>query len=83
MIRRLFQAPSLNPVEVGDDDAGRAVDAHVAMDVDGVALAQQFVQNFDAFGQLTAQVIGIEIPHRNPPNFDAYFTVVGFQAMPD
>ena len=82
MIRRLFETPPLNPVEVGDDDAGQSIDSHVAVDVDGVALSQEFVQHSDALGQLTAKVILVKILDRNPPNFDACLTVVGFQPTP-
>src|SRR5208282_2819976 len=82
MNRCLVQVQSLDPLEVGDYDAGRAVDSHIAVDVNHVALTQQFVQNFDAFGQLTAKIAGIEILDLNPPNLDARFTIVGHQAMP-
>ena len=50
MIRRLFQGPAENPVQISDDDAGRTIDAHIAVDVDGAALTQQIVQDFDASG---------------------------------
>jgi hypothetical protein len=39
LIRRLLQVPSLDPVKVGNDDAGGAIDAHVAVDVDDTVLA--------------------------------------------
>ena len=48
-----------------------------------MAQVQQFVEEFNAHGQLPAKIIRVEIPHWNPPNVDTYRTIVGFQAMPD
>ncbi len=53
------------------------------MDEDGVALPQQFIQDFDALGQLAAKVIRVEIPHWNTTKLDTYLIVVEFQTTPD
>ena len=60
----------LDPMQIGDDGARRAIDAGRAVHVDGAAAAQKFVQLGHARGQVVAERSGIEIAHGSAPHVD-------------
>ena len=72
--------PAEMEVQVTDGDRGRAANACGAVEIDGVAGGEEFVESVDARAELGAK-FGLLLEHGDAAKFDAAGAVVGFERL--
>ena len=72
--------PAEMEVQVTDGDRGRAANARGAVEIDGVAGGEEFVESVDARAELGAK-LRLLLEHGDAAKFDAAGAVVGFERL--